>query len=172
MIYKHVIDRERSLGYRGKCIEAIPHITDEIIRRWKKSSDDHESDGHYYVVCTGGEPTLQMDEELIDALHERGFEIAIETNGTRPVPDGIDWICVSPKANAPLVQLSGDELKLVYPQATAMPERFADLDFEYKLLQPMDGPDQAANTAAAVAYCLEHPRWGLSLQTHKFLGLR
>ncbi|MES2306592.1 MAG: 7-carboxy-7-deazaguanine synthase [Gemmatimonadota bacterium] len=156
-------------GPDGGKFATAEELADKIFEAWP---DDHESDGHYYVVCTGGEPTLQMDEELIDALHERGFEIAIETNGTRPVPDGIDWICVSPKANAPLVQLSGDELKLVYPQATAMPERFADLDFEYKLLQPMDGPDQAANTAAAVAYCLEHPRWGLSLQTHKFLGLR
>lgn len=156
-------------GTGGGKFATADELADRIAETWP---DDEESDGHYYVVCTGGEPTLQIDHDLIEALHERGFEIAIETNGTRPVPDGIDWICVSPKANAPLVQLSGDELKLVYPQATAMPERFADLDFEHKLLQPMDGPDVEANTRAAVEYCLAHPRWGLSLQTHKFLGLR
>ncbi|MEP6590477.1 MAG: 7-carboxy-7-deazaguanine synthase [Gemmatimonadota bacterium] len=133
--------------------------------------DDEASLARRYVVCTGGEPTLQMDDALIEALHDEGFEIAIETNGTRVVPEGIDWICVSPKANAPLVQTSGDELKLVFPQAAAMPERFADLDFEHLLLQPMDGPDRVANTDAAVAYCLAHPRWGISLQTHKLLGL-
>ncbi len=124
-----------------------------------------------YVVCTGGEPTLQMDTALIDALHQRGFEIAIETNGTKPVPPGIDWICVSPKAGAPLVQRQGDELKLVFPQPTAMPDRFHDLEFAHYLLQPMDGADRVANTQAALAYCLAHPRWQLSLQTHKFLGI-
>jgi 7-carboxy-7-deazaguanine synthase len=127
--------------------------------------------GQRYVVCTGGEPTLQLDRAAVDALHAAGFEIAIETNGTNAVVDGVDWICVSPKAGAPLVQRHGDELKLVYPQPTAMPELFAELDFRHHLLQPMDGPDQAANTTAAVAYCLAHPQWGLSLQTHKYLAI-
>ncbi len=124
-----------------------------------------------YVVCTGGEPTLQMDVSLIESLHQHGFEIAIETNGTLTVPPGIDWICVSPKAGAPLVQRHGDELKLVFPQPAAMPECFHDLEFAHYLLQPMDGPDRDANTQTALAYCLAHPRWQLSLQTHKFLGI-
>lgn len=129
------------------------------------------ADAGRYVVCTGGEPLLQLDAALVDALHTRGFEIAVETNGTLPAPKGVDWICVSPKADAPLVQRSGDELKLVYPQATAPPERFADLDFRHFYLQPMDGPRRAEHTAAAVAYCLAHPRWRLSLQTHKLIGI-
>jgi 7-carboxy-7-deazaguanine synthase len=123
------------------------------------------------VVLTGGEPTLQLDAALIEALHGRGFEIAIETNGTLPVPEGVDWICVSPKADAPLVQTRGQELKLVFPQAGHDPARFEHLDFERFLLQPMDGPDRAANTEAAIAYCLAHPRWRLSVQTHKYLGI-
>ena len=127
--------------------------------------------GRPYVVCTGGEPLLQLDEPLIEALHGRGFEIAIETNGTKPAPPGIDWICVSPKANAPLVLTSGDELKLVFPQEGAEPARFERLDFRHFFLQPMDGPDARANTMAAARYCLRHPRWRLSLQTHKFIGL-
>jgi 7-carboxy-7-deazaguanine synthase len=125
-----------------------------------------------FVVCTGGEPLLQLDEAAIAALHAEGFEVAVETNGTQSAPAGLDWICVSPKANAPVVLTAGDELKLVYPQALAMPERFAGLDFAHFLLQPMDGPDQAANTAAALAYCLAHPQWRLSVQTHKALGIR
>jgi 7-carboxy-7-deazaguanine synthase (Cx14CxxC type) len=124
-----------------------------------------------YVVCTGGEPLLQLDAILIDALHAQGFEIALETNGTLPVPAGVDWICVSPKAAAPLVQRCGDELKLVYPQPEAPPERFEGLDFRHFYLQPMDGPQRAEHTAAAVAYCLAHPRWRLSLQTHKLIGI-
>ena len=124
-----------------------------------------------YVVCTGGEPVLQLDAPLIDALHARGFEIAVETNGTLPVPAGVDWICVSPKADATLVQRAGDELKLVYPQPKAPPERFAGLDFRQFYLQPLDGPRRAEHTAAAVAYCLAHPRWRLSLQTHKLIGI-
>jgi 7-carboxy-7-deazaguanine synthase len=123
------------------------------------------------TVLTGGEPLLQVDSTLIDALHARGFSIALETNGTLPVPPGIDWICVSPKAEAPVVQTHGQELKLVYPQEKALPERFEGLDFERFLLQPMDGPDRAANTEAAIAYCLRHPRWRLSVQTHKYLGI-
>ncbi len=127
--------------------------------------------GRQLVVCTGGEPLLQLDGPLIDALHAVGFEIAVETNGTIAAPEGIDWICVSPKAGAPLVQRSGHELKLVYPQEGALPEAFEALDFQHFFLQPMDGPEREANTAAAARYCLEHPRWRLSLQTHKFIGL-
>ncbi|MEG3632162.1 7-carboxy-7-deazaguanine synthase [Micromonospora palythoicola] len=124
-----------------------------------------------YVVCTGGEPLLQLDAAAVEALHEQGFEVAIETNGTRPAPAGIEWICVSPKAGTNLVLRMGNELKLVYPQHGAEPERFADLDFGHFLLQPMDGPDQAANTRAAIDYCLAHPQWSLSLQTHKYIGI-
>jgi 7-carboxy-7-deazaguanine synthase (Cx14CxxC type) len=127
---------------------------------------------HRLVVLTGGEPLLQVDASLIAALHARAFRIAIETNGTLPAPPGLDWICVSPKAGAPLLQTTGDELKLVFPQPGAEPERFTHLDFKNFLLQPMDGPDQVANTDAAIAYCLTHPQWRLSLQTHKVLGLR
>ena len=123
------------------------------------------------TVLTGGEPLLQVDEALVAALHARGFEIAVETNGTVAAPAGLDWICVSPKGAAPLVQGAGDELKLVFPQPAAMPERFADLPFAHFILQPMDGPDQAAHTAAAVRYCMAHPRWRLGLQTHKVLGI-
>ena len=123
------------------------------------------------VVLTGGEPMLQVDEALMAALHARGFTIAIETNGTLPAPVGIDWICVSPKAGAPFVQTSGDELKLVYPQEGAEPERFEDLRFRHFFLQPMDGPAKAENTDAVIRYCLAHPKWRLSLQTHKLLGI-
>jgi 7-carboxy-7-deazaguanine synthase len=123
------------------------------------------------VVCTGGEPLLQLDEVLIGALHARGFTIALETNGTLAAPDGVDWICVSPKAQAPVVQRSGQELKLVFPQKDVDPARFEAWDFERFLLQPMDGPERVANTQAAIAYCLTHPRWRLSVQTHKYLGI-
>jgi 7-carboxy-7-deazaguanine synthase (Cx14CxxC type) len=123
------------------------------------------------VVCTGGEPLLQLDPPLIAALHAAGFEIAVETNGTLPVPPGVDWICVSPKAQAPVVQTRGQELKLVFPQKDVDPARFESLDFERFFLQPMDGPDRDDATAAAVAYCLAHPRWRLSVQTHKYLGI-
>lgn len=124
-----------------------------------------------YVVLTGGEPLLQLDAPLITILHERGFEVAVETNGTLPAPPGLDWVCVSPKAGAELVLRAGDELKLVYPQPGAGPEAFAGLDFRHFFLQPRDGPDQLAHTRQAVAYCLAHPRWRLSLQTHKLLGI-
>ena len=124
-----------------------------------------------FVVCTGGEPLLQLDAALIDALHARDFEIAIETNGTLPVPTGIDWVCVSPKANAELVVTRGDELKLVYRQDGGEPERYADLDFRHFFLQPMDGPDRDRFTAEAIAYCQAHPQWRLSIQTHKYLGI-
>jgi 7-carboxy-7-deazaguanine synthase (Cx14CxxC type) len=128
-------------------------------------------EGSRLVVCTGGEPLLQLDPPLIAAFHARGFEVAVETNGTIAAPPGLDWICVSPKANQPLAQTSGDELKLVYPQAGVDPARYERLDFERFLLQPMDSPARAANTAAAVAFCLAHPRWRLSVQTHKYLGI-
>ncbi|XTZ14757.1 7-carboxy-7-deazaguanine synthase [Micromonospora echinospora] len=124
-----------------------------------------------YVVCTGGEPLLQLDEAAVSALHDAGFEVAVETNGTRPAPPGIDWTCVSPKAGAEVVLTRGDDLKLVYPQPGAEPARFEHLDFTHFMLQPMDGPDRVANTEAAVRYCLEHPQWRLSLQTHKYIGI-
>ncbi len=123
------------------------------------------------VVCTGGEPLLQLDQEAIAALHAEGFEIAVETNGTQPAPPGLDWICVSPKAGAPLKLTAGQELKLVFPQRGAEPERFRRMAFQHYFLQPMDGPDRARNTALAVEYCLAHPEWRLSLQTHKMLGI-
>ena len=123
------------------------------------------------VVCTGGEPLLQMDDAIVCALHAQGFEIAIETNGTQRPPSDIDWICVSPKVGAPLVLTNGNELKLVYPQAGGEPERFAELDFEQFFLQPMDGLDRERNTELALAYCLSHPQWRLSIQTHKLLGI-
>jgi 7-carboxy-7-deazaguanine synthase (Cx14CxxC type) len=124
-----------------------------------------------YVVCTGGEPLLQLDAPLVDAFHAQHFEIAIETNGTIDPPDGIDWVCVSPKARADLEVTRGDELKLIYPQAGATPERYETLDFDHFFLQPMDGPDRDANTRAAIGYCMAHPQWRLSLQTHKYLGI-
>jgi 7-carboxy-7-deazaguanine synthase (Cx14CxxC type) len=123
------------------------------------------------VVCTGGEPALQLDGPAVAALHAEGFEVAIETNGTRPLPPGLDWVCVSPKAGTELAVQAGDELKLVYPQAGAPPERFELPGFRRLLLQPMDGPDRAANTRAAIDYCLAHPQWQLSVQSHKYLGI-
>ena len=123
------------------------------------------------VVCTGGEPLLQLDASAIEALHAKGFRIAVETNGTLAAPERLDWICVSPKAQAEVVQITGQELKLVFPQIGVDPAAFEHLEFERFLLQPMDGPDRAANTEAAIAYCLAHPRWRLSVQTHKYLGI-
>jgi 7-carboxy-7-deazaguanine synthase len=128
-------------------------------------------DPNRFVVCTGGEPLLQLDSPLLEALHAHGFEVAVETNGTILPPAGIDWLCVSPKAGAPFVARQGNELKLVYPQEGAEPDRYADLGFDHFFLQPMDGPERDANTAAALRYCLAHPRWRLSLQTHKLLGI-
>ena len=130
-----------------------------------------ESGSDRYVVCTGGEPLLQLDGPLVDALHQQGFEVAVETNGTQAPPAGIDWLCVSPKAGAELVVRAGNELKLVFPQAGAAPAEFEGMAFDHFFLQPMDGPDRDANTAAALRYCLDHPRWRLSLQTHKLLGI-
>lgn len=136
-----------------------------VASHWQ--GDDQER----FVVCTGGEPLLQLDAAAIAALHAQGFYIAVETNGTVTAPEGIDWLCVSPKAGAQLVQITGHELKLVYPQAAAPPEQFAHLAFERFSLQPMDGPDVAANTEAAIAYCKARPQWRLSVQTHKVLGI-
>jgi 7-carboxy-7-deazaguanine synthase len=150
-------------GVNGGKFAAASDLAAAVLQLWPGG-------GVPYVVCTGGEPLLQLDAPLIEALHEAGFEIAVETNGTIPAPEGIDWICVSPKSTAPLKQRSGQELKLVYPQADAPPERFTDLDFEEFRLQPMDGPDQDANAQAAYDYCLKHPQWRLSLQTHKWIG--
>jgi 7-carboxy-7-deazaguanine synthase (Cx14CxxC type) len=130
-----------------------------------------QSGGQPYVVCTGGEPLLQLDPALIAAFHALGFEVGVETNGTIAAPAGLDWICVSPKADAKLEQLSGDELKLVYPQAEAGPERFEHLAFRRFFLQPMDGPDRQVAQEQAIAYCLSHPKWRLSLQTHKMTGM-
>ncbi len=124
-----------------------------------------------YVICTGGEPLLQLDANLIAAFHKRGFEVGVETNGTLQAPHGLDWICVSPKATAPVVQLTGDELKLVYPQEMAKPEQFEKLEFDHFFLQPLDGPDISGHTAAAIEYCRHHPQWRLSLQTHKLTGI-
>jgi len=135
------------------------------------SSPCTSSQGPTLVVLTGGEPVLQVDQDLIEALHAQGFSIAIETNGTLAVPAGIDWICVSPKAGTSLVQTSGNELKLVYPQPGLEPESLLPLAFAHRFLQPMDGPDQTANTAAAIAYCKANPQWRLSVQTHKILGI-
>ncbi len=136
-----------------------------VAARWRGEAADR------LVVCTGGEPLLQLDGPLIEALHAEGFSIAVETNGTLAAPPGIDWVCVSPKADAPVVQTRGQELKLVYPQVGVDPARFTGLDFERFYLQPMDGPEREANTQKAVDYCLSHPQWRLSVQTHKYLGL-
>ena len=130
-----------------------------------------EDASHRFVVCTGGEPLLQLDSPLIEAFHRRGFQIAVETNGTCPVPPGLDWVCVSPKANTSLVVISGQEIKLVFPQSDLNPAMFAGLDFEYFYLQPMDGPSREHNTILAIQYCKAHPQWRLSLQTHKLLGI-
>jgi 7-carboxy-7-deazaguanine synthase (Cx14CxxC type) len=145
---------------------------EQLAARIEASWQADSSGGKKFVVCTGGEPLLQLDRALIDALHARSFEVAVETNGTIAAPVGIDWLCVSPKAGAELVQRTGDELKLVYPQAGAPPESYAGLAFRHFFLQPMDGPLRQENTEQALRYCLEHPAWRLSLQTHKFLGIR
>lgn len=141
-------------------------LADAIAVEWKGSSANR------YVVLTGGEPLLQVDDALVAALHARDFEIGVETNGTQIAPAGLDWICVSPKANADLVLQSGHELKLVYPQETALPEQFVHLAFDHFFLQPMDSATAAANLEAAITYCTDNPRWRLSLQSHKMIGIR
>jgi 7-carboxy-7-deazaguanine synthase (Cx14CxxC type) len=142
-------------------------LAEAIAQKWPAES----TLGKRFVVCTGGEPLLQLDAGLIAALHECEFQIAVETNGTVAAPPGVDWLCVSPKAGSKFIQRSGDELKLVYPQTEADPADFELLPFRHFFLQPMDGPERAANTALALRYCLEHPQWRLSLQTHKILGI-
>ena len=154
-------------GPGGGKFESADDLAEAINGQWATTG----AGDRRFVVCTGGEPLLQLDRALIDALHAREFEIAVESNGTISAPEGIDWICISPKAGAPLVQSSGDELKLVFPQANARPEQFEHLEFRNFFLQPMDGPDREANTQLAVRYCMMHPRWRLSLQTHKLLGI-
>ncbi|NNE34042.1 MAG: 7-carboxy-7-deazaguanine synthase [Rhodothermales bacterium] len=144
---------------------------EDLVRNSEVDATTHDRRGSRFVVCTGGEPMLQLDEELIAALHAREFEIAVETNGTIAVPQSVDWICVSPKAGAGLVQREGDELKLVYPQSDLTPAQFESLDFDHFSLQPMDGPSLASNTASAMQYCIANPRWRLSLQLHKVLEI-
>jgi 7-carboxy-7-deazaguanine synthase (Cx14CxxC type) len=159
-------------GRGGGKFESAQDLAAAVERAWGENSGQGSSGlGKRFVVCTGGEPLLQLDTKLIDALHERDFEIAVESNGTIAAPTGLDWLCVSPKAGAGLVQRSGDELKLVYPQTGADPAEFERLAFRHFFLQPMDGPSRTANTELALRYCLDHPQWRLSLQTHKFLGI-
>ncbi len=172
------------IGPDGGRFTSATELAEAIDRCWSGRGDDAanvsartarasaDGAGRKYVVCTGGEPLLQLDEELIDALHAHGFEVAVETNGTKKAPPSLDWICVSPKAGAPFVQSRGNELKLVYPQELAPPEKFEQLEFDHFFLQPMDGPETALNTERAIEYCLAHPRWRLSIQTHKLVGLR
>lgn len=157
------VGTDGTLGDRYDSAEAL---AEAIAAQWAEAA------GNRYTVLTGGEPLLQVDAPLVQALRARGFEIGVETNGTIDPPEGMDWICVSPKAGAELVVQRGNELKLVYPQADAAPEAFVDLAFERFSLQPMDGPDVVENTARAIEYCLRHPQWRLSLQTHKTLGIR
>jgi 7-carboxy-7-deazaguanine synthase len=155
------------VGPDGGSFTRADALVDAVVAHWPPADAARP-----FVVCTGGEPLLQLDASLVDAFHRRGCEVAIETNGTRVPPAGVDWVCVSPKANAPLVLTQGDELKLVYPQEGAEPERFTALAFRHYFLQPMDGPARELNTKKAIAYCLQHPQWRLSVQTHKVLGLR
>lgn len=156
------------IGPDGGKFDTEAALADRIEQAWKADS----ASGKKFVVFTGGEPLLQLNCPLIDAVHGRDFEIAVETNGTIAAPSGLDWICVSPKARAKLVQTTGDELKLVFPQAGARPETFQGLSFRHFFLQPMDGPDRKINTEEALRYCLGNPAWRLSLQTHKFVGIR
>jgi 7-carboxy-7-deazaguanine synthase len=151
-------------GPEGGAFSTAEELAGTIVKMWRGLENP-------FVICTGGEPLLQLDQELLEALHRLRVEVAIETNGTRLPPAGLDWITVSPKAGAPFVLRSGDELKLVYPQAGADPQQFEHLQFKYFFLQPMDGPERQANTQKALQYCLQHPRWRLSLQTHKILGI-
>jgi len=165
------------VGPDGGRFASAALLAQAVLERWPQRSGDRASGGRPLVVCTGGEPLLQLDDAAIDALHVAGFEIAVETNGTQAAPSGIDHVCVSPKADAPLVQTHGQELKLVYPQSSpsAQPERFASLRFDEFYLQPMDVADRTvrdANVQAALDYCLAHPQWRLSLQMHKLVGIR
>jgi 7-carboxy-7-deazaguanine synthase len=157
------------IGPDGGRFDTAAALAAAVESRWPTTSD---AGSRRFVVCTGGEPLLQLDREAIDALHARGFEVAVETNGTLAAPPGIDWICVSPKAGVALARTSGDELKLVFPQPRGEPGRYEQMEFTHFSLQPMDGPDIDRNTKLAAEYCLAHPRWRLSLQTHKALGIR
>jgi 7-carboxy-7-deazaguanine synthase len=163
--------RQRTEGWGTQIAEATAGPSTTHPARGAVCSAQDDNHATRFVVCTGGEPLLQLDAELIDALHGRRFEIAVETNGTIAAPEGLDWICVSPKAGTELKQRTGDELKLVYPQAGAGPEEFADRDFRHFFLQPMDGAAREENTRLTLAYCLAHPQWRMSLQTHKLLGI-
>lgn len=156
-------------GQGGGKFATFELLADAIAAQWPQGPAGEA--GRRYVVCTGGEPLLQLDTPLIDALHARGFEVAVETNGTQPAPEGLDWICVSPKADAELVLTRGHELKLVYPQPLAQPERFAHLAFDHFFLQPLDSVLQKQHMKAAVAYCMDHPQWRLSIQMHKVVGI-
>jgi len=156
-------------GPGGGKFKTADDLAQAVLSHWPDSGMEM---GQRLVVCTGGEPLLQLDQAAIEALHQRGFEVAVETNGTIEAPSGIDWLCVSPKANAKLKQTSGHELKLVYPQQLARPEHFADLNFDQFLLQPMDGPELERNTQLTIDYCMQHPQWRFSLQTHKVIGVR
>ncbi|MBK6781956.1 MAG: 7-carboxy-7-deazaguanine synthase [Gemmatimonadetes bacterium] len=155
-------------GPGGGKFSTAHQLADAVAAEWPSGAG-----GRPYVVCTGGEPLLQLDAPLVDALHSKGFEVAVETNGTQHAPPGVDWICVSPKGSAALTLWRGNELKLVFPQSEveAAPSAFEHLEFEHFFLQPMDGPSASINTAAAITYCRQHPRWRLSLQTHKIVGL-
>lgn len=154
-------------GEGGGRFRTAQELAEAVESAWPTTDEAHR-----FVVCTGGEPLLQLDGAAINALHERGFEIAVETNGTRPAPPGIDWLCVSPKMGSALVLTGGDELKLVYPQAGGDPAQFEGLDFRHFRLQPLDDANREAHTRAAVEYCMKNPRWTLSLQTHKYLGIQ
>ena len=156
-------------GPGGGKFASADALADAVAARWPGGVAG--AAGRPYVVCTGGEPLLQLDDALVEAFHARGFEVAVETNGTQPAPAGLDWICVSPKADAPLLLTAGDELKLVYPQPLARPERFAGLAFDHFFLQPMDGPERLAHTRAATDYCMAHPQWRLGVQMHKIVGI-
>ncbi|MCC5952968.1 MAG: 7-carboxy-7-deazaguanine synthase [Acidimicrobiia bacterium] len=158
-------------GPGGGQFRTAAALADQVAEHWPVPLPDRRRGVRPLVVCTGGEPLLQLDTPLLDELHHRGFEVAIETNGTIAVPDGVDWVCVSPKAGTTLVVTSGDELKLVYPQRGGEPERYEHLDFTHWFLQPMDGPDRERATERAVAHCLRSPRWRLSVQTHKVVGI-
>lgn len=155
-------------GINGGKFKDAESLAQVVAGQWRKTSDTKAKP---YVVCTGGEPLLQLDTELVDVLHAQGFEIAIETNGTRKVPAGVDWVCVSPKSGSELIVRQGNELKLIYPQQNSDPRSFIHLNFDYFYLQPMDCPQRLENTQKAVDYCLKHPQWRLSLQLHKMLGI-
>jgi 7-carboxy-7-deazaguanine synthase len=155
-------------GPGGGRYETPADLARAVASHWPEGASP---DAARLVVCTGGEPLLQLDEPAIEAMHEARFEVAVETNGTLDRPDGLDWVCVSPKADTDLRIVSGDELKLVFPQADAMPDRFVDLAFTHRFLQPMDGPETEKNTALAIEYCMADPRWRLGIQTHKYLGI-